>query len=104
MKGVKMANKKWKPVVFRDGAYGKLDANRFTIKCLDPKFVAKCLSQYQKWRRGEGEYEWDSDDPCDQPDIPFSPSALGIVENCAIRHLMEYGELLKKKELKNGNL
>lgn len=91
-----MANEKWKPVVFRDGAYGKLDANRFTTKCLDPKFVAKCLSQYQKWRREEGEYEWDGE-PENRPDMPFCPEALGIVEDAAIRFMLEYDKSLKRE-------
>ena len=78
-------SRKWRPVVFRDGSYGVVDAERFKTKCANPRFVADCLVQYQKWRRGEGEYGAVG---MDAADPPFSPAALSIVENCAVAHLM----------------
>ena len=97
MKGGTMVNKKWKPVEFRDGPDRVIDANKFSGKCKDsPRYVAKCLAQYQKWRRGEGEYEWDGD-PANRPEIPFCPEAIGIVEDAAIGFLLEYDKSLKRE-------
>ena len=87
--------KRWKPIEFRDGPYRVIDANKFAEKCKNPKYVAECLSQYQKWRKGEGEYEWDGDDPCDGPDAPFCTAALSIVEDAAIGFLFEYDKQRK---------
>lgn len=82
--------KKWKPIEF----YRVIDANKFAEKCSNPKYVAECLSQYQQWRRGEGEYEWDGD-PVNRPEMPLCNTALGIVEDAAIGFLLKYDKQMK---------
>lgn len=86
--------KKWKPIEFRDGPYRVIDANKFAEKCKNPKYVAECLSQHQKWRRGKDEYEF-YDDPTKISEPPFCPAALGIVEDAAIGFLLEYDKQRK---------
>lgn len=80
--------RKWKPIVFREGIYAVADADRFAARCDDPKFVAKCLAQHQKWRKSEGEYVF-HEDPKENAAPPLCPKALTIVEDAAIRFLME---------------
>lgn len=92
-----MKESKWTPVEFRAGADGVVDAKKFRAKCQRPKFVADCLARYKDWRRGEGEYEF-NDIPGDNSPQPFCPKALSIVEEEAIRMLVEYhGMLLEKR-------
>ena len=83
-----MQGKKWHPIVFREGVYSVADSDRFSKKCDDPRFVAKCLAQHQKWRKGEGEYKF-NEDPKKNAEPPLCPKALTIVEDAAIRLLME---------------
>lgn len=95
-----MSRKKtaWKPVEFRAGADGVSDAGRFRDKCEgSPKFVASCLSQYQMWRKGEGEYEF-GNDPSKNAPPPLCPKALTIVEETAIQMLLEH-ERTKRKSM-----
>lgn len=81
--------KKWKPIVFREGPYAAIDCERFASKCSgNPKFVAKCLAQHQKWRKSEGEYKF-HEDPEENSDPPLCPKALTIIEDAAIHFLME---------------
>lgn len=84
--------RRWKPVVFREGPYGVVDSDRFASKCAgSPKFVATCLAQHQKWRKSEGEYVF-HEDPKENADPPLCPKALTIVEDAAIRFLMEHAK------------
>lgn len=88
---------KWAPVVFRSGADGVVDARKFRAKCQRPKFVADCLARYRSWRRGEGEYEF-SEIPAGNAPQPFCPRALSIIEEEAVRMLVElHGLLLEKR-------
>lgn len=89
----KLAKKSaWKPIEFMAGEYGALDAQIFTAKCEDPRFVAQCLAENLAWRRGQGRYKFSSDPKKNKP-MPLCPRALSIVEEAAIRFLKSYAEI-----------
>ena len=82
----------WKPIEFMEGEHGALDRQIFRKKCEDPKFVARCIAENLKWRRGEGPYAF-SEDPKKNAPMPFCPQAFSIVEDAAIRFLKNYAEI-----------
>lgn len=88
---VKM-QRKWNDIQFRDGAEGVVDAEKFRAKCKKPKFVAECLARYQAWRTGAGEYAF-NEEPSKNKPMPLCPKALTIVEEEAIRMLVEYSKI-----------
>lgn len=81
--------KKFKPVEFVASAKGFRQIDAFRSKCRSPRFVAECLVEYQSWRRGTGRYEF-HEDPKKNAPPPFCPTALGIIEDAAIKFLMHY--------------
>lgn len=94
---MKKGESKWTPIAFREGADGVIDAKRFRTRCQKPKFVADCLARELAWRKGEGEYAF-NEDPQKNADMPFCPKALSIVQEEAIRMLVEYnGVLLERR-------
>ena len=78
----------FEPVTFDYGANGVKQAEAFCRKCEDPVFVAECLAEYQSWRRGTGRYAFSDESEKTAP-MPLCPVALGIVEDAAIKFLME---------------
>ena len=82
----------WKPIEFMAGERGALDAQIFTTKCEDPRFVAQCLAENLAWRRGQGRYTF-SADPKENEPMPLCPQALSIVEEAAIRFLKSYADI-----------
>ena len=82
----------WKPIEFMAGERGDLDAQMFTSKCEDPRFVAQCLAENLAWRRGQGRYKF-SEDPKKNEPMPLCPQALSIVEESAIRFLKSYADI-----------
>lgn len=87
-------NSAWKPIEFMEGEHGALDRQVFWEKCKDPKYVARCIAENLKWRRGEGPYAF-SEDPKKNAKIPLCPKALSLVEEAAIIHLRMYAEKRK---------
>ena len=91
--------KKFKPVEFGTGLDGGIQEAKFRIKCEDsPKFVAECLMENQNWRRGKGRYEF-NEDPKKNAPMPFCPRALGIIEDAAIKFLMNYYGTVKNVKI-----
>ena len=82
----------WEPIEFIAGERGELDAQMFTSKCEDPRFVAQCLAENLAWRRGHGRYRFSADPKKNKP-MPLCPRALSIVEDAAIRFLKSYAEI-----------
>ena len=82
----------WEPIEFKAGERGALDAQIFTTKCEDPRFVAQCLAENLAWRRGQGRYKF-SEDPKKNEPMPLCPQALSIVEEAAIRFLKSYADI-----------
>lgn len=56
-----------------------------------PSAVADLLATYQRWRRGEGEFEW-GEDPAKNREPPFTPSELSAIENAAVGFLRRLAE------------
>ena len=91
--------KAFKPVEFGTGLDGGIQEAKFKMKCEDsPKFVAECLVENQNWRRGKGRYEF-HDDPNKNAPMPFCPRALGIIEDAAIKFLMNYYGTVKNGKI-----
>ena len=91
--------KAFKPVEFGTGLDGRIQEAKFRMKCEDsPKFVAECLVENQNWRRGKGRYEF-HDDPKKNAPMPFCPRALGIIEDSAIKFLMNYYGTVKNGKI-----
>ena len=82
----------WKPIEFMAGEHGALDAQVFTAKCEDPRFVAQCLAENLAWRRGQGRYKFSADPKKNKP-MPLCPRALSIVEEAAIQFLKSYAQI-----------
>lgn len=76
----------WKPIEFMAGEHGALDRQIFRKKCEDPKFVARCIAENLKWRRGEVPYAF-NEDPKKNAPMPLCPQALSLIEESAIIHL-----------------
>ena len=91
--------KEFKPVEFGKGLAGGIQEAKFRMKCEDsPKFVAECLMENQNWRRGKGRYEF-HEDPKKNAPMPFCPRALGIIEDAAIKFLMQYDGTVKNGKI-----
>lgn len=60
------------------------------IKTMSAAKVAKCLQEYQKWRRGEPPYAYGSDNH------PFTPCELGDIINRAIELLNGQKSMLEQ--------
>lgn len=62
----------------------------------NPLKVAEMLREYNRWRRGEGKYAWDSDPEAEYIEPPYAPKTLGrIIEDAA--DMLEGFGLLDKK-------
>lgn len=86
----------WKPIEFRKGEHEALDRQIFRKKCKDPKFVARCIEENLKWRRGEGPYAFNAD-PKKNARMPLCPQALSLIEEAAIIHLKAYDNFKSPK-------
>ena len=106
MKKVSVKKKKtqnaFKPVEFDEGAKGNRQIAAFKRKCRNPKFVAECLVECQSWRRGKERYKYEVVPKKNAP-MPFCPLALGIVEDAAIRFLMNYYGTVKNGKIVDLN-
>lgn len=49
----------------------------------NPREALKMLKEFNKWRRAEGEYEW-NEDPTKNKNLPFTPKDIGIALDTAI--------------------
>jgi len=48
--------------------------------------LANALRMYNRWRRGEGEFQW-SEDPNKNKPCPCSPTSLGLLFDAAAKAL-----------------
>ena len=48
--------------------------------------LAKALRMYNRWRRGEGKFQW-SEDPKKNKPCPYSPTTLGLLFDAAEKAL-----------------
>lgn len=68
------------------------------MKKMTPIEVAEALEEHQRWRRGEGKYDWDPQDPKSvHAPMPFNPKELGEIEDQAIKYLksIKFGKAKK---------
>lgn len=61
------------------------------------KTAYRILAEYQKWRRGEGKYAWNSD-PAKCVDMPYTPKKLGVAIDTALEALVLLGADAKEGE------
>ena len=93
-----MSRQDFEPVTFDYGDKGAKQAEAFCRKCEDPRFVAECLAEHQSWRRGTGRYAF-SEESEPPAQMPFCPKALGIIEDAAIKFLMNYYGTVKNGKI-----
>lgn len=66
-----------------------MENDNLAEKCKSPTFVANCLEEHKKWRKGEGEYG--------KPGArsPFFPEELTLIEEAAIDLLRNLGRQMR---------
>lgn len=79
-----------KKIAFPIELKSEYEISEFRNECENPRFVAKCLAEHNRWRRGQDEYGLGEENPEDLRQMPLGPQALGIVIESAVEHLNLY--------------